>query len=161
MSIMGRILIGVFFCFASCIAYAQRYEFKVESPDSVPRWLNHLPGEESFIYAIGVVGRTYYYEDGIVKAADAARKELAKSLAGHVEDFVFVLETTKGLETAKEVYTVQATTWATDIVMKEAEVIAFWVDGNGLVGEKGATYALGRLYSSKIGESKYKSTVNK
>lgn len=69
-----------------------------------------------------------------------------------MKNFVFVLETESGLETAEEVYIVEATTSATEIVLEQAEIVAFWVDRKGLVpgGKKGATYARGRLTLSTI-----------
>lgn len=106
-----------------------------------------LPNEKGYVYALGVVGRTYYYEDGIVRAADVARVELAKALASHIQDFVLIVETESGLQTVDEAYIVQVLTSATDIVMEHGEIVAYWVDRQSLVpnGEEGATYALGRL----------------
>jgi hypothetical protein len=46
-----------------------------------------------------------------------------------------------------EIQIIEVLTSATDIVLEHAEVLAYWVDRNGLLpgGGQGATYALGRL----------------
>ena len=53
----------------------------LQNPASVvPTWVEHLPLIDGGKYAVGIVGRTLYYEDGIRQAADEARKELDKAI---------------------------------------------------------------------------------
>lgn len=116
----------------------------VRAPSSVPDWVERTPIEPGRLYAVGMVGRTLFSEDGRRNAADAARKELARSLSSRIESVLLHIERTRRPGFLGEAGIVSATSWATDLVVNGSQIREYWVDSKGLVpeGESGATYAL-------------------
>ena len=100
--------------------------------------------ERGRLYAVGIVGPTYFPEDGRRSAADEARKELARSISVKVESILVDIERSHGPGLLGEAGIVSASSWATDVVINGSQILEYWVDENGLVphGQKGATYAL-------------------
>jgi len=109
-----------------------------------PGWVLNTPMEKGKIFGVGIVGKTFFQDDAWRNAADAARKELAKSLQGRIESAFLSVQSSGGNSWADEAYTVEATSWSTDIVMNNSQIVAMWYDGKGVVpgGDPGATYAL-------------------
>ncbi len=131
-----------------CAALALLFlECSSSRPESrAPDWLVRLPSAKGALYAVGISGPTYFQTDAVKWAADHAREELAKSLAGRVQSVVTVEQTQKGTG-VQTVSATEATAWATDIVVSSSQVVATWVDVNGKYqnGKPGTTYALGLL----------------
>lgn len=118
----------------------------VPDANSVPAWVNNLPQSDNYLHAVGMAGPTYFYEDGVVRAADAARLELAKALSAHVEEITLIVETAGDTWVADETYILQALSSSTDMVMKHSEIVSSWVDRRGVIpgGQPGITYVLAR-----------------
>jgi hypothetical protein len=128
----------------------------------VPDWLIRLPSAPGFLYAIGVTGPTFYGTDGMKWASDHAREELAKSLSARVQSLV-VLEQTKKSTSVQMVSATETSAWATDIVLSSSQVVATWVDVNGVYqgGKPRTTYALGMLdFGSVTSEVKARAGVH-
>ena len=115
--------------------------------DSLPNWVLNIPYEEGKIYAVGSAGRTLFQNDAWKSASDAARSELAKNLQGRIENAFLSVQSTGGANWAVEAYVVEATSWSTDIVMNNSQILALWYDEKGVVpgGQSGTTYALAVL----------------
>lgn len=109
----------------------------------IPNWVLKTPTSNSKLYAVGIVGPSFYSEDGYKNASDSARKELAKSLGGRVQSVLLYINKKSG-SSAEEQYIVEATSWATDLVLSGSTIISTWLDVSGSVpnGAKGFTYAL-------------------
>lgn len=117
-------------------------------PQFPPDWVIDIPVEAGKLYAVGSCGRTYYRDDAWRNAADNARGELAKNLQARIQNAFLAVQSTDGANWALNESVVEATSSATDVVMKESQIVSIWYDGNGTLpdGEPGATYALAVLY---------------
>lgn len=114
---------------------------------SPPGWVNNIPVEEGRIFAVGSCGRTYYKDDAWRNAADNARGELAKNLQARIQNAFLAVQSSDGSNWALNESVVEATSSATDVVMKESQIVSIWYDENGALpgGEPGTTYALAVL----------------
>lgn len=140
------VIIFCFLFFALLINYCGSSKDSKFS-DSLPNWVLNIPYEEGKIYAVGSVGRTLFQDEAWKNAADAARSELAKNLQGRIENAFLSVQSTGGANCAVEAYVVEATSWSTDIVMNNSQVVALWYDEIGIVpgSQPGTTYALAVL----------------
>lgn len=111
---------------------------------SIPTWVERTPSARGKLYAVGMVGRTYFPEDGRRNAAEEARKELARTLSSRVESLLLQIERSRGSGFLAEAEIVSATTGATELVVDASQILEYWVDSRGLIlgGQQGATYAL-------------------
>ncbi len=127
----------------------------VTSAHVPPPWLVELPSKKGVLFAVGVCGPTWYPTDAIKRATDAAREELAKSLGGRIRSVILVEESRKGTS-VQLVSVTEVTAWASDVVLSCSQVVATWIDINGVYqqGKPGTTYALGSLGSADIGKEK-------
>jgi len=117
----------------------------------IPEWVIRTPTESGRIYAVGISGPTYFPEDGKINAADQARKELAKSLGGKIQSVLLVI-TEKGKTTADEAAVISATSWATEIVLENSQILEIWIDQEGVIdgSSPGTTYALGMVQTKDV-----------
>jgi len=113
----------------------------------MPEWVIKIPYEEGKIYAVGSAGRTLFQDDAWKSASDAARSELAKNLQGRIENAFLHVQSVGGENWAVNAFTVEATSWSTEIVMENSQVVALWYDEKGIVpgSQPGTTYALAVL----------------
>ena len=130
----------VFLEFSNCSIFVR----KDESANSPPKWVFNIPYEEGKIYAVGTVGKTLFQDDAWKYAADSARNELAKNLQGRIENAFLSVQSSGKENWAAEAYTVEATSWSTDIVMNNSQIVALWYDEKGMIpgSQPGTTYAL-------------------
>lgn len=122
-----------------------------DSDESIPAWVLNPPVEKNSLFAVGACGPTFYPEDGLVRAADDARKELAKSIGGRVQS-VLLIQETRTETRLDEAYHISATSWSMDVISLCAQVVASWKDLRGRLpsSNPGTTYALAMLDLSKI-----------
>jgi len=118
---------------------------------NVPTWIDKLPYEKGKLYAVGICGPTYFRDDGLVRAADNARKELAKSLGGRIQSVVLTKQSARAGQ-LDEAFLFSATSWSMDIVMTCSQIVTSWVDDQGEFsgGQRGYTYALAVLDFASI-----------
>ena len=110
---------------------------------AIPGWVLRTPNDPDNLYAVGISGPTFFAEDAKHYAADQARKELAKAIAGKVTSFMLMIQQSRG-NTADEGFLVSATSWATDLVLHNSQILELWVDKQGSIqgSTQGTTYAL-------------------
>jgi hypothetical protein len=114
-----------------------------------PGWVDHLPSQDGFVYAVGVSGPTFYPDDGLRYAAEKGRAQLAFDIASHVTAASLSVETTGGGTMADSASVVDATHDYTDAIVRFSEVLSTWVDKIGdYSGVPGTTYALVRIKKS-------------
>lgn len=126
---------------------ASLVEETTPAEESIPPWVMNLPTSNEYFYAVGIAGPTYFYEDGVVQAADAARVELAKAISSHVQEVTLIVETNMGINMADETHVLQALSSNTNLVIEHSEIVATWVDSRGVHpgGKSGVTYVLARI----------------
>lgn len=107
--------------------------------------------EDGKLYAVGSCGRTFIPENAWKYAADDARGELATNLQARVQGAFLLVQKSGNRGFIDEAYIVDATATATDIVMKESQIVSIWFDEHGEVpgGDQGTTYALAVMTVSK------------
>jgi len=110
---------------------------------NVPKWVYKTPTSPNKLYAVGMVGPTYFKEDAREYAADDARNELAKSISSKVESIILLIEKESNVY-VDEAYRVNATSWSTDIVLTGSTILSYWYDVQGIGPNrvKNSTYAL-------------------
>lgn len=117
---------------------------------SVPQWVMDTPRASGSVYAVGIVGKTYFPEDGRLSAADEARKELARSVSSRVASVLLHVEETRGTTFLAEAGVVSATSLATDVVLSKSQIQDYWTDVGGLFGQPGSTYALAVISTTDL-----------
>jgi len=125
------------------------------SPD-IPAWVSTLPRDSTYIYAIGTCPKTYYKADAEAKALENARAELARSISIKVKSTVIDRQELQGQtgtfqQTSGE-QSSQIDETVSEAVLKGSEVVAYWRDEKGIVGEAGTTYCLARIKHTIKGE---------
>jgi hypothetical protein len=118
----------------------------VDDLDVPPEWVFRLPSESGKIFAVGLSGPTYFVEDGLKYACDDARKELAKSVSSQIQNMIIVVEESNSSST-EEASVLLVNSAITDIVLKNSQIMAVWIDkkGYGPGSSKNYVYALGRM----------------
>ncbi|HAL57379.1 MAG TPA: hypothetical protein DCP63_13160 [Bacteroidetes bacterium] len=101
---------------------------------AIPPWVMRLPEAKGKLYAMGISGPTYYLEDGKTNAAENARKELAKSLSTHVQELSLMMQREEEKREG-EVSLLTVSSWATDIVVTNSQILEVWVDEKALMPE--------------------------
>lgn len=113
-------------------------------PDKVvPDWVQKVPREKDRICAVGASEPTYFREDAKKYAAENARSELARSLHVDINSIMVDITTERGGDIA-EGSIIEASSWASEAVLKESEISSYWYDEEGTASfkKKGITYAL-------------------
>lgn len=91
---------------------------------STPSWVFNIPFEDGKIFAVGSCGRTYWQIDAWKLASDDARSELAKNLQAKIRNAFLLVQSSDGTNWADKAFVVEATSSATDIVMKNSQIVA-------------------------------------
>jgi hypothetical protein len=114
---------------------------------TVPSWLDRLPGSKSKVFAAGYSGPTFRAADAVKYASDNAIDNLAASLRAHVQAYTLLVENASGLSVDEFSRTEDPDEAFKDIVRKTAKVEATWVDQDGLrPGDPpGAVWALASI----------------
>jgi len=106
---------------------------------SAPRWLNTIPHDENYFYAVGVSGPTRNIKDAWNQAIMRARAELGKTIITHITSHDLLISTTNGE------YSAQLIEALSDTELNFTEVIERWYDRNGIYGIPDFYYVLVRL----------------
>ncbi len=111
--------------------------------EAMPGWLEKLPQKEGTLCAVGMSGPTYFTTDAKRLAAENARKELARTLSTEINSIIIDVRTERG-GYIKEAGTARVSSYVTDVIMRGARIMAYWLDREGMAlnGRKGLTYAL-------------------
>lgn len=115
----------------------------IRPDETTPDWVKRVPRERGRLCAIGASEPTYFREDGKTYAAENARKELARSLHVDIKSIMVDITTERGGDIA-EGSIIEASSWASEAVLKESEITSYWYDEEGTASfkKKGITYAL-------------------
>jgi hypothetical protein len=105
----------------------------------IPPWLNTIPVDSQYFYAVGMSGQTLKVKDAWDQAIQRARAELGKTIITHVSSHDLVITTTRG-EYVKQLIEVLS-----DTELNFTEVIKRWLDRAGSYGPPNHYYVLVRL----------------
>jgi len=108
-----------------------------------------LPREAGYIYAVGQWPRTFYAEDAKDRAIERARSELARTIQVQVKsivaDWMSSSQSIFSPQGMKSDYTEVVSSSVSDAVLRGSEVISFWTDKDGIVGNPATVYVLVRM----------------
>lgn len=99
------------------------------------------PAPKGEICAVGAVDRTFYRQDGITNASEAARNELARSVQVTINSVMYDIETQRG-SSVRQYMVSEVVAAVQDGVVNGAEIRSTWFDHNGQLAGAGMTYAL-------------------
>ncbi|MCP4370605.1 MAG: hypothetical protein GY797_21210 [Deltaproteobacteria bacterium] len=106
---------------------------------SAPQWVNSVPHDETYFYAVGISGPTRNIKDAWNQAIQRARAELGKTIITHITSHDLIITTTDGE------YSSQLIEALSDTELNFTEVIERWYDRNGTYGLPNYYYVLVRL----------------
>ncbi len=106
---------------------------------SIPGWLDAMPKDDKYFYAIGISGQTRRAKNTWDQAILRARAELGKTIITHVTSQDLIISTTRG-EYARQV--IEA---LSDAELNFTEVTERWWDRRGDYGPANHYYVLVRL----------------
>jgi len=106
---------------------------------SAPEWVNSIPHDENYFYAVGISGPTRNIKDAWNQAIMRARAELGKTIITHITSHDLIISTTRGE------YSAQLIEALSDTELNFTEVIERWYDRNGIYGLPDFYYVLVRL----------------
>ena len=131
------LLIGILFLYGCTSAH------NIKPDETVPDWVRRVPRERGRLCAVGASEPTYFREDAKTYAAENARNELARSLHLDIKSIMVDINSEKGGGIA-EGSVMEASSWASEAVLKESEITSYWYDEIGIASfrKKGITYAL-------------------
>ena len=105
----------------------------------IPSWLNAIPDDPQYFYAVGISGQTRKVTDAWNQAIQRARAELGKTIITHVSSHDLVITSNRG-EYSKQLLEVLS-----DTELNFTEVIERWFDPIGSYGPPNHYYVLVRL----------------
>lgn len=106
---------------------------------NVPEWLQQMPKDDKYFYAIGISGQTRRAKNAWDQAILRARAELGKTIITHVTSQDLIISTTRGE------YTRQVIEALSDAELNFTEVTERWWDRRGDYGPANHYYVLVRL----------------
>ncbi|MFH1707336.1 MAG: LPP20 family lipoprotein [Planctomycetota bacterium] len=108
--------------------------------EKYPAWVNQIPKDDQFVYAVGYSGRTMNPTDSMKYARENARKEMASMIKTSIVSVIETQDFQRHEDVSMESISV------TDEDLQGSEVIEQWVDRTGVSGgNPGTTYVLLRL----------------
>lgn len=115
----------------------------IKAEGNPPDWVLRTPQKKGFICSVGMSDPTFYEEDAKINSAEIARKELAKTLSIEIKSIMIDIATERGSQ-IDEGAIMQVSSWASTAVVRNAEILNYWIDTRGTVSQKkNSTYALG------------------
>ncbi|MFH1138207.1 MAG: hypothetical protein V1816_19210 [Pseudomonadota bacterium] len=114
-------------------------EPKQGAPEKIPEWLDKMPVDEVYFYAIGVSGPTRNPKDAWTQAAKRARVELGRTVISYVASISSSRLTDKGQ------YILMEETVISEAVLKHSEIVGRWFDRTGVHGFPSHYYLLLRM----------------
>ena len=106
---------------------------------SAPEWVNSVPQDEKYFYAVGISGPTRNIKDAWNQAIMRARAELGKIIIIHITSHDLNISTTRGE------YSAQLIEALSDTELNFTEVIERWYDRDGIYGLPDFYYVLVRM----------------
>lgn len=106
-----------------------------------PDWVLRTPRSPGNICAVGTVDPTFFRQDGVRHAAEAARNELARTIEVKVTSVMYDEQSTSG-SYVDEAFVQQVVGTMSDVVLAGAQIVETWYDELGSVSRRGMTYAL-------------------
>ena len=106
---------------------------------SAPEWVNSVPHDEKYFYAVGISGPTRNIKDAWNQAIMRARAELGKIIIIHITSHDLNISTTRGE------YSAQLIEALSDTELNFTEVIERWYDRDGIYGLPDFYYVLVRM----------------
>ena len=106
---------------------------------SAPQWVNSVPHDEKYFYAVGISGPTRNIKDAWNQAIMRARAELGKTIIIHITSHDLNISTTRGE------YSAQLFEALSDTELNFTEVIERWYDRDGIYGLPDFYYVLVRM----------------
>ncbi|MBT8359281.1 MAG: LPP20 family lipoprotein [Desulfobacterales bacterium] len=127
--------------FFLCISLLPVSCVNTPEPDkkSAPEWVNSVPLDEKYFYAVGISGPTRNIKDAWNQAIQRARAELGKTIITHITSQDLIISTTDGE------YSSQLIQALSDTELNFTEVIERWYDRSGIYGLPEFYYVLVRL----------------
>lgn len=108
---------------------------------AAPDWVMRTPKMKGNICAVGACDPTFFRQDGLLAAGDAARAELARSVQVKITSVMYQEESTRGAY-VDQAFVSEVVGSISDVVLSGATVMETWFDEGGSVSRKGMTYAL-------------------
>ncbi|MBW2606418.1 MAG: LPP20 family lipoprotein [Deltaproteobacteria bacterium] len=138
---MRSIFLTFFVIFILCLSLITAGCITTPEPEkkSAPQWVNSIPHDEKYFYAVGISGPTRNIKDAWNQAIMRARAELGKTIITHITSHDLIISTTRGE------YSAQLIEALSDTELNFTEVIERWFDRNGSYGLSGYYYVLVRL----------------
>ena len=134
-------LLTFFVVFILCLTLLTASCVTAPEPEkkSAPEWVNSVPLDEKYFYAVGISGPTRNIKDAWNQAIQRARAELGKTIITHITSHDLIISTTDGE------YSSQLIEALSDTELNFTEVIERWYDRNGIYGLPEFYYVLVRL----------------
>jgi hypothetical protein len=106
-----------------------------------PGWVLKTPRMKGNVCAVGAVDPTFFRDDGLVHAGEAARNELARTVQVKISSVLLDEQTNSGSH-IDEQFQQEVIGSISDVVLAGAQVMESWYDDAGSVSRRGMTYAL-------------------
>lgn len=130
-------------CLAGCASAPPPAPVLVEQGSQQPRgarpapdWVMRTPRMPGNVCAVGAVDPTFFRQDGIKSAAEAARNELARTVQVKINSVFLDVAENDGN------WVRQVVDSTTEVVLSGAEILEYWHDEEGTVQRRGMTWAL-------------------
>lgn len=107
--------------------------------EPVPGWLESIPKDTRYYYAVGISGPTLRITDAWDQAIKRARAELGRLIVSHITSHDMIISTSRG-EYVRELVNILS-----DAELNYTEVIERWADRSGIYGPPGHFYVLVRM----------------
>jgi hypothetical protein len=108
-----------------------------------PGWLESIPHDKAYYYAIGVSGPTPRVSDAWDQAIERARAELGRTIISQISSSGTIISSSSG-EYVKEIVKILS-----DTELNYTEVIGRWADRSGTYGPSQHFYVLVRMEKAR------------
>ena len=109
------------------------------TPEPAPGWLDSIPQDGDYYYAVGISGPTPRISNAWDQAIKRARAELGRMIVSHVRSDDISVTTSSG-QYVKDIISILS-----DAELNYTEVIERWVDRSGVYGPRNHFYVLIRM----------------
>jgi len=117
-----------------------------------PDWMAGSPHREGMICAVGSSEPTFFVEDAKKYAAEAARRELARTIRTEIKSIMVDVATERWSNT-DQASIMQTTASVTEAVVEHSEIVDYWYDSEGTLSfRRSVTYALGCMPRKHLGK---------
>ena len=113
----------------------------VNAKNDPPDWLRGEPKVEGMICAVGMSEPTYFKKDAWKYASENARKALARTLSIEINTIMVDITSERG-SNINEGTAMEVSSWATNAVVQNSEILEYWHDDEGVISQRKTTYAL-------------------